>query len=57
MNFCHDDVSAGALVKGTFLTLTTQTLTICNGETFSVDDFLYSAARHISNFILQSICL
>ena len=48
INFCHVDVSADARVKG---------MTICNGETCIVDDLLYSAARNISNFITQSICL
>ena len=38
VNFCHDKVSAGAPVKGTILTLKTQTLTIFNSETCSVDD-------------------
>ena len=56
-HFCHGDVSADAPVKGTFLTLTTQTLKIRNGETCSVEDLLYSAACHMSNFITQSICL
>ena len=31
--FFHDDVSAGAPIKGTILTLTTQTLRIFNSET------------------------
>ena len=34
-----------APVKGTFLTLTTQTLIICNGELCDVDDFSPFAAR------------
>ena len=36
--FCHGDVSSDAYVKGTILTLTNQTLTICNSETCRVDD-------------------
>ena len=57
VNFCQDNVSVGAPVKVTTLTLATQTLAICKSETCSVDDFLYSAAHHMSNFITQSICL
>ena len=57
VNFCHCDVSGYAHAKGTILTLTSQTLNICNGETCRVDDLLYSAARNKSNFITQSICL
>ena len=57
VNFCYDDVYAGAPVKVTILTLTTQALTICNGETCSVDDFSFSVARHMSNFISQLIYL
>ena len=57
VKFCHGDVSADGPVKGTFLTLKTETLTICNGENCSVDDLLYSAACCLSNFITQSIFL
>ena len=32
---------ADAPANGTFLTLTTQMLSICNGENCSVDDLLY----------------
>ena len=35
VTFCHCDVSADTPVKGTILTLTTLTLAVCNGETYS----------------------
>ena len=42
INFCYGDSFADALAKGTFLTLTTQTLPISKGENCSVDDSLYT---------------
>ena len=36
VKFCHGDVSADGPVKGTILTLTTQSLMICNSETCRV---------------------
>ena len=45
INFCYGEAFADAPEKGTSLTLTTQTVPICNGENCSVDDSLYSVAR------------
>ena len=46
MNFCYGEAFADAPEKkGTFLTLTTHTFPISNGETCSVDDSLYLVAR------------
>ena len=57
VSLCHGDVRADAPVRGTILTFTTQTLTICNDEYYIVDDLLYSPARNRFNFIKQSIYL
>ena len=57
VNFCYGVASADAPVKGTILTLTTQSLTLYNCETCRVDDLIYSAACDMSNCIPKSICL
>ena len=44
MNFCYGEAFADAPAKGTFITLTTHTLPISNGENCRVDDSLYSVA-------------
>ena len=54
VDICNGDVSADAAVKGTILALTTQSLTICNGETCRVEAFFYillHAIRRVHNTI------